>query len=289
MNKKNKNTKSSPFHKWGKKARELGDKTDFWGITKQKGLVSDALRDFGRIDTSQNLWEGAENLMNIGDNFGGVQTDFQAQNAFAGIQNEQQGLRNEFAGMENTMEDLTINQQQAQFETQQGQQQQANILDAMRSGGRIDVQALANQGQLNTQRIAAGIGQQESANQMAAAQQAGRLQEMSAGGAERAAIARAGGAERTQMAIATGAQAATQLGSQAEIARAGGIQAGEIAMGQGEMEAQKFRLQGAADARDLQLQQAQGELSFLAGQQAGLEAQRQSDTAYKFNRSSRFS
>ena len=49
------------------------------------------------------------------------------------------------------------------------------------------------------------------------------------------------------------------------------------------MEAQKFRLQGAADARDLQLQLAQGELSFLAGQKAGLEAQRMSDTAYKYN------
>ena len=287
MNKKNKNTKSSPFHKYGKSARRKGDASDFWNIGAKKAEIESAFGRFSRIDTGQNLFEGAENLMNIGDNFGGVQTDF--QNTFAGMQSAQAGLRNEYAGMENTMEDLTINQQQAQFETQQGQQQQANILDAMRSGGRIDVQALANQGQLNTQRIAAGIGQQESANQMAAAQQAGRLQEMSAGGAERAAIARAGGAERTQLAIATGAQAATQLGSQAEIARAGGMQAADIAMGQGEMEAQKFRLQGAADARDLQLQQAQGELSFLAGQQAGLEAQRQSDTAYKFNRSSRFS
>ena len=116
---------------------------------------------------------------------------------------------------------------------------------------------------------------------MAAAQQAGRLQEMSAGGAARAAIARAGGAERAAIARATGAESAQQLGSQAELARAGGMQARDIAMGQGEMEAQKFRLQGAADARDLMLQQAQGELSFLSGQQAGLEAQRMSDTAYK--------
>ena len=292
MSKKNKNTKSSPFHKFGKGARKRGDESDYWGIGAKKGQIEDAFSRFSRIDTGTNLWAGAENLMNIGDNFGGVQTDFQAQNPFAGMQSAQAGLRNEYAGLENTMEDLTINQQQAQFEAQQGQQQRANIMQQMGgaaggSGVAGLAQAMANQGQLATQRASASIGQQEAANRMAAAQQAGRLQEMSAGGAERAAIARAGGAERTQMAIATGAQQgqqfAQQLSSQAELAKAGGMQQADIAMGQGAMEAQKFRLQGAADARDLTLQQAQGELSFLSGQQAGLEAQRMSDTAYKYN------
>ena len=119
MNKKNKNTKLSPLKLWGKKARQRGDESDFWGIGAKKSEIEDAFSRFSRIDTSKNLWEGAENLMNIGDNFGGVQTDF--QNQFSGIQNAQQGLRNQFAGMENTMEDLTVNQQQAQFEAQQGQ------------------------------------------------------------------------------------------------------------------------------------------------------------------------
>lgn len=292
MNKKNKNTKSSPFHKYGKRARRKGDASDFWNIGAKEKQIKDAFGRFSRIDTGKNLFAGAENLMNIGDNYGDIQTDFEAQNAFAGIQNEQQGLRNEYAGMENTMEDLTVNQQQAQFEAQQGQQQRANIMQQMGgaaggSGVAGLAQAMANQGQLATQRASASIGQQEAANQMAAAQQAGRLQEMSAGGAERAAIARASGAERAAIARATGQQAgsqfAQQLSSSAELAQAGGMQQADIAAGQGAMEAQKYRLQGAADARDLQLQQAQGELSFLSGQQAGREARRQSDTSYKFS------
>ena len=72
-------------------------------------------------------------------------------------------------------EDLTINQQQAQFEAQQGAQQRANIMDTMRgaaggSGIAGLAQMLANQGQLSTQRAAASIGQQEAANRRLMAQ-----------------------------------------------------------------------------------------------------------------------
>ena len=81
------------------------------------------------------------------------------------------------------MEDLTVNQQQAQFEAQQGQQQRANIMDQMRSAaGGSGIAALAQQmaqsGQLASQRASASIGQQEAANQRAAAQEASRLQGM---------------------------------------------------------------------------------------------------------------
>ena len=80
---------------------------------------------------------------------------------------------------ENIFEDLTINQQQAQFQTQQGQQQRANIMQQMKgSAGGSGVaglaQMLANQGQLQTQQISASIGQQESQNQKLAAQ--GKMQ-----------------------------------------------------------------------------------------------------------------
>jgi len=76
---------------------------------------------------------------------------------------------------ENVYEDLTINQQQAQFEAQQGAQQRANIMDTMRgaaggSGIAGLAQMLANQGQLSTQRAAASIGQQEAANRRLMAQ-----------------------------------------------------------------------------------------------------------------------
>ena len=89
--------------------------------------------------------------------------------------------KNVFEGMENTMQDLTINQKQAQFEAQQNQQSQANILSAMQAGGSFNagnIQALANQAQLATQRASASIGQQEAANRKAAAQEASRLQTM---------------------------------------------------------------------------------------------------------------
>tara|TARA_R110000737_G_scaffold99455_1_gene133399 strand:+ start:1153 stop:1785 length:633 start_codon:yes stop_codon:yes gene_type:complete len=88
---------------------------------------------------------------------------------------------NPYANMENTMEDLTVNQQQAQFQAQQGQQQRANIMQNMQgaaggSGIAGLAQAMANQGQLASQKAGASIGMQESSNQMAAAQQAGANQ-----------------------------------------------------------------------------------------------------------------
>lgn len=88
---------------------------------------------------------------------------------------------NPFANMENVYEDLTVNQQQAQFQAQQGNQQRANIMSNLKgaagsSGIAGLAQAMANQGQIQTQRISASIGQQESRNQMAAAKGAGAVQ-----------------------------------------------------------------------------------------------------------------
>ena len=88
---------------------------------------------------------------------------------------------NPFANMENTFEDLTVNQQQAQFQAQQGSQQRANIMQNMKgaagsSGIAGLAQALANQGQIQTQKISASTGQQESRNQVAAAKGAAAIQ-----------------------------------------------------------------------------------------------------------------
>ena len=84
---------------------------------------------------------------------------------------------------ENTFEDLTVNQQQAQFQAQQGTQARANLLANLRaaaggSGIAGLAQTLANQQQLQTQQISASIGQQEAANQRLAAQGAMRVQGM---------------------------------------------------------------------------------------------------------------
>jgi hypothetical protein len=84
---------------------------------------------------------------------------------------------------ENTFEDLTVNQQQAQFEAQQGAQARANLLSNLQgaaggSGIAGLAQALANQQQVQGQQISASIGQQEAANQRLAAQGAQGVQQM---------------------------------------------------------------------------------------------------------------
>ena len=94
---------------------------------------------------------------------------------------ESMTFENPYEDMENVYEDLTVNQQQAQFEAQQGAQQRANIMGQMRgaagsSGIAGLAQALASQGQLQTQRISASIGQQEARNQALAAQGAASVQ-----------------------------------------------------------------------------------------------------------------
>mgnify|MGYP003109855380 CR=1 FL=1 len=96
---------------------------------------------------------------------------------------EQMDTSNPYANMENTMEDLTVNQQQAEFQSQQGNQQRANIMQNMQgaaggSGIAGLAQAMANQGAQATQQASASIGQQESQNNMATARQAAQNQTM---------------------------------------------------------------------------------------------------------------
>jgi len=84
---------------------------------------------------------------------------------------------------ENTFEDMTVNQQQAQFQAQQGAQSRANLLQNLQGAAGASgiaglAQAMSNQQQLQTQQISAGIGQQESANQRASAQGAMNVQRM---------------------------------------------------------------------------------------------------------------
>ena len=87
---------------------------------------------------------------------------------------------------ENNFEDMTINQKQAQFQAQQGQQARANLLSNLQgtagSGGIAGLaQAMSNQQQLQTQQISAGIGQQEYRNQIYSAQGAQNAQRMEQG------------------------------------------------------------------------------------------------------------
>ena len=106
--------------------------------------------------------------------------DFKAQQdiARASVQKQKEryksfDFKNPYA--ENAYEDLTVNQQQAQFQAQKGDQMRSNILEGLKgaaggSGIAGLAQAMANQGQLQTQQISASIGTQEAQNQKLKAQ-----------------------------------------------------------------------------------------------------------------------
>ena len=115
------------------------------------------------------------------------------------------GMKNQFAGMENMYEDMTVDMRAANFQAQQGQQQRANIMQGLKgaagsSGIAGLAQAMANQGQLQTQQIAAGIGQQERQNQLASRQAAMTMQQMERQGAGQADMTQRGGAAMVQSA-----------------------------------------------------------------------------------------
>ena len=90
---------------------------------------------------------------------------------------------NPFLGMENTFEDVTVNQQQAQFLQDQSSRQRANVLQGLRgtagaSGIGALAQALVSQGALQTSKISASIGAQEAAIEKAQATQAAKIQQL---------------------------------------------------------------------------------------------------------------
>ena len=109
------------------------------------------------------------------------------------------GFQNSFQNMENTFEDLTVNQQQAQFQAQQNQQSQANIMQNLQGAAGSSgigglAQALANQSQASAQASSASIGAQEAANQRMRAQGAANIQRMEAQGDQFAQTQRLAGA-----------------------------------------------------------------------------------------------
>lgn len=94
-----------------------------------------------------------------------------------------QDTSNLYKNMENVYEDLTVNQQEAQFVAQQQNQGMANIMGSMQgaaggSGIAALAQSLANQQSQNAQQAAVSIGSQEAGNQMAERGMAAKLDVM---------------------------------------------------------------------------------------------------------------
>jgi hypothetical protein len=137
-----------------------------------------------------------------------------------------QDTSNLYANMQNTYEDLTVNQQQAQFTAQQQAQGFANTMEGLRgaaggSGIAALAQSLASQQSLAAQQASASIGMQEARNQQLAAGQASRNQLYEIQGAERSRAMRARMSE-TELAMAMQEQAAANQARQEAIASAVG-------------------------------------------------------------------
>jgi|10_taG_2_1085330.scaffolds.fasta_scaffold03019_2 hypothetical protein len=129
-------------------------------------------------------------------------------------------FKNPYADVENMYEDLTVTTRMADFQASTFEQTRADILGGMRqtagaSGIAGLAQAMANQGQLQTEKISASIGQQEATNARLRAQ-----------GASAADMARRGGetwlqsAEMDRQAQLLGIQAGSAAGAAAGLQQA---------------------------------------------------------------------
>jgi len=113
------------------------------------------------------------------------------------------GVKNPYADMENVYEDLTVDQQSAQFQAQQGAQQRANIMQGLRGAAGTSgiaglAQSLAGQAQMQTQQASASIAQQEAQNRRLRASEASRLQLLEREGAQAAQTTRLAGEESSR-------------------------------------------------------------------------------------------
>ena len=109
----------------------------------------------------------------------------------------QQDTSNIYANMENTMEDLTVDQGAAQFAVEQQARGQANIMQGLKaqaggSGIAALAQYLAGQQAQATRQASLDIGQQERANQQAAAAEASNIQSQRLAGEEQSRALKAG-------------------------------------------------------------------------------------------------
>ena len=245
-----------------KQSKKLADR-QFEEQQKQQALLEEQKQAYRDI-TFTNPYADMENA------YGGLQTDFSnlaagaenvyagaqnvyagAQNMYAGLTNQYAGLENLYEGMENRFEDATVDMRAADFQAQQGQQQRANIMQGLRgaagtSGVAGLAQAMAGQGALQSQQIAAGIGQQERQNQMLAMQEGSRIDQLQRGAGMQLQQLQAGGAQQLQAQQAAGAM------QQQQMIMGGAAQQQQMQL-TGAERLQAQQLQGAERARALGL------------------------------------
>ena len=135
---------------------------------------------------------------------------------------------NVYANITNPYEDLTVNTQAAEFAAQQSAASASNIMNTMAgaaggSGIAALAQSLANSQAQQAQQASASIGQQERANQIAAAQGEARKQSLQAQGEQ---MSREAEASKTANLLGMAAErksAADQARADATAATIGGV------------------------------------------------------------------
>tara|TARA_R110000787_G_scaffold81190_2_gene176171 strand:- start:44 stop:859 length:816 start_codon:yes stop_codon:yes gene_type:complete len=252
------------------------------------GDMKNLLGQFNAIDGGENLAAGAENFYEGMENpFEDIKNPYgniQAKNVYANIENPYAGLD---TNLENTFEDLTVNQKQANFQAEQSNQQRADMLS--QAGGNLTpgmAQMMANQGANTTRQISADIGSQESANSQMKAKGAADVQQQKKAlemqkmkGAFDVDQLKAQGElqkTKTQMQIGKGAFDAASQSAQGE------FQTQSLIRG-GQMTQQGMIMQGASDARSLELSKIQGLMSLTAGAEQAARENKQNSRSW-FNK-----
>lgn len=138
---------------------------------------------------------------------------------------------NPFEGMENVFEDVTVSQEAARFQMEQGRQQRANIMASLSGAAGASgiaglAQSLAQQGTMQARQVSADIAQQEATNQRLIAQGASQADMLERQGAAAVQGARFG-RESTMYAGELGELAGARAAEQAAF----GNQMGALGMG----------------------------------------------------------
>tara|TARA_R110002020_G_scaffold39917_6_gene118076 strand:+ start:4318 stop:5160 length:843 start_codon:yes stop_codon:yes gene_type:complete len=126
---------------------------------------------------------------------------------------------NPFEGMENVYEDLTVSQESARFQMEQGRQQRANVMAGLSGAAGASgiaglAQAMAQQGTMQARQVGADIDQQERQNAAMRAQGAQQADQMFRAGEAQVQAAEFG-RESTLLASELGEMAGARAGEQA--------------------------------------------------------------------------
>jgi len=163
------------------------------GISAGIGLIGGAISAYGGAGGRRDALAQADEALR------GRVSEFEEMK----FENVYEGISNPYADMVNPYQNLTVNQQQAQFQAQQGAQSRADIMQSMRgaaggSGVAGLAQAMANQASLQGQQISSSIGMQEAQNQRLMAQGQMQTEQLAGEGQMKAQQLRAYGASQAQ-------------------------------------------------------------------------------------------